>query len=630
MLLVDDRLTAARDHAKAGRHDNATILYEGILDIAPGHPEALCHLLEQRLLEGDLDGARERMGRATSRTMQDPRFLTLCAKVMMLSGKTEDAERFVDRALALDEAYPDAVMMKAEFLAASGQIPEAEVLLTTLRNHLPANTDVLLAIARLYAGYGLLGPALEVAQDAVRTAPGQANANAFVADLLTRLCDHAKATPFFEKAHLAGPNNPTYLLGLAANCEEVGQTSEALRLAKRATLLFPESVDGWLLYIKIMAGRNEAAEALRAFMPIAKRIPDAAMATLALATAYRLAGHPAQALKLLAPLFSSAQTLGPALRSQAMALMRNSLLATGQVDAAGATLDGPVIAQALRIPPEDIQDPGRLKARLEEAAFVIDPATSNLELMTLIRFARVFSPQKTAHIVGPAALGQLIDLFGFQSFIANDVPTTDPRPGDPKPSFPVSQFTALPAAVRGEVSAPVPYLEADPGRIGRWRTALADYPKPWIGVAWDGDPTKITLDTLMPALTDLGGTLVAVNWDDTRHQLNGRTGILDGGKHFSSLHDLAALSACLDCVIGPDTLALHAAGALQTPGVVVLAFDRPWYWADRDGHCLWYPSIVPVGAPQNGRLATLMPDLVPQIRTAALNLLASGGKNRPS
>jgi len=626
MLLVEDRLKAARDHAQAGRHENAAILYEGILDIAPGHPEALAHLLEYRLQEGDLEAARQRMSQATPKTMEDAHFLTLCAKVMILSDKPDEAERFVDRAVALNETQPDAVMMKAEFLAASGQISDAEILLTRLRAVVPDNTDLLLAIARLYAGFGLLGPALEVAQDAVHIAPDEANLNALVADMLSQLGDHARASSFYEKAHLAEPNNAAYLLGLAANCEAVGQKSEALRLVKRTTVLFPEFVDGWLFYIKIMAARNDAATALREFAPVAKRIQDKTQATLALATAYRLAGVPAQALKLLTPLQNAAAQLSPPIRSQVMALSRNCYLSLGDVDAVALTLDETMISHALHVSADTIEDPAAFKEALQTTAFVVDPAVTNLELMTLLRFVTTFSPDRNAEVVGPSAIGQLVGLFGFKNYIANDIPSPESGAGAAplKSSFPVSQLVALPPEARGPVDAAIPYLHADPARVEKWRTALSEYPKPWIGLAWDGDPTKLTLETLLPAAGDLEGTLVATNWDETRHQLNGIGGILDAGRHFKSLHDLTALLACLDLVIGPDTMALHAAGALGKPGIAIHEFDGPWYWASKDQHSLWYPSIRTQAAPQPGAWALMMPDLAPHLHSTAESMLGSG------
>jgi len=624
MLLVEDRLKAARDHAQAGRHENAAILYEGILDIAPGHPEALAHLLEYRLQEGDLDSARERMSQATPKTMENAHFLTLCAKVMILSDKPDEAERFADRAVALDETQPDAVMMKAEFLAAAGQISEAEVLLTRLRGIVPDNTDILLAIARLYAGFGLFGPALEVAQDAVHIAPDQADLNALVADMLSQLGDHAKASPFYEKAHLSEPNNAAYLLGLAANCEAVGQKSEALRLVKRTTLLFPEFIDGWLFYIKIMAARNDAAAALREFAPVAKRIQDKTQATLALATAYRLAGVPAQALKLLAPLQKAAAQLSPPIRSQVMALSRNCFLSLGDPDAVALTLDEAMVGHALHLSAEAVKDPQALKKELQETAFVVDPAVSNLELMTLLRFVCAFSPDRSIEVVGPSAIGQLAALFGFKNYIANDVPGPETAPAPPKSSFPVSQLVALPPEVRGAVEAGLPYLQADPERVEKWRTALSDYPKPWIGLAWDGDPAKLTLETLLPAAGDLDGTLVATNWDETRHQLNGVGGILDAGRHFKSLQDLTALLACLDLVIGPDSLALHAAGALGKPGIVIHEFDGQWYWASTDRRSLWYPSIMTASAPRPGAWALMIAELTPHIHATAESILGPG------
>ena len=102
------------------------------------------------------------------------------------------------------------------------------------------------------------------------------------------------------------------------------------------------------------------------------------------------------------------------------------------------------------------------------------------------------------------------------------------------------------------------------------------------------------LDAIAGAVRDaLGGagTLVSLAFDATRADLNGRTDIVDAGTAFQDARDLIAALAHLDLVIGGDCVALHAAGALARPGLVLVPPLLPWAWAHIDGRALWYPSV---------------------------------------
>lgn len=613
MLLVDDRLKAARDHALAGRHDNAALLYESILDMSPGHSEALSGLIETRLANGDLEGAQSLLSKATAATGQDPGFLTLAAKIALLSQKHEEAEKLVDRALALDPFHPQAALIKAEFLAAANALPEAEELLNTVRSRNTGDTDILQGIAKLYFAYGLFSPALMVAQEAHALSPDNAALNAFVGQILTVLGDHGKATPFLEKAHLKEPTHPEYLLSLANNAAAIGQVSEALRLANRAKTLFPELMPAWLCYIKIKAERDEAVEALREFAPVAKGAKDRMDATLTLGTAYRLAGEPEKTLQLLEPLLANAARMDEPVRMRLHGILRDAFLSTGQLDKVSATVEiSPDAGGVLQ--PGIAADPDAVKRQLENAAVVIDPGLTNLEFMVLARFVGAIGRGPETPIAGSASLSQLARMFGYRNYLANDVPNAADQSQDISTTLPASQILALPDAVRGGPAGALPYLPVREDYLAKWRAALSEFPRPWIGLSWNEAAPGLTLDTLLPALGQLPGTLVSTVWDHSRKQLEGHPGIIDAGRHFQNLDDLAALIQLLDFVIGPDGLATHAAGAAGRPGLVIVSHTGPWYWYAEDKRCLWYPSLDVVKAPRFGHWAAILPDVTAEIQ----------------
>lgn len=622
MLLVEDRIKAAREHAKAGRHENAAMLFESILDVSPGHPQALCGLIEAKLAGADFEGAQRVVSKASGRAAQDPDFLALAAKMALLARKPEDAERLASLALSLDANHTGAALVKADVLAAAGQTAAAEELLNSVRGANATDTAVLFGLAKLYFSFGLFSPALDVAQQALRQEPEDPALNGFLGQILTFLGDHEKATPFLEKAHLDAPNNPEYLLALANNAAAIGHLSEAARLAKRTTAMFPQLMPAWLCYIKIMADRGEAITALREFAPVAKSASDRMDATLTLATAYRLAGEPAKALQLVLPLAANLGRLADMVRERILAILQDCYLSTGQIDKV-APLRAPQAAKLLKLNSAQAANPDVLQEQLARTTFVLDPGLTNLEFMVLARFIGAAGRGRETPVAGPGTLRQLVSMFGYSTYIANDDPRVEYRAEQHPLTLPVSHLFAVPEGLRGGQTGPLPYLPIPQERQVRWKAALSEFPRPWIGIAWNASATGLSLETLVPCLRALPGTLVSLVWDGSRKQLAGHKAIIDAGLHITSLADLAALVSVLDLVIAPDGMPVHAAGAAGVPGIVVNTSASPWYWCDDQGNSLWYPSIQVLRAPRPGRWAELMPEMEDTLIASARGLLGT-------
>lgn len=606
MLLVDDRLQAARDHAAAGRHDNAALLFESILDISPGHPEALTGLIETSLSRGDLQSAQSLLTKATAQSERDAGFLALAAKVALAGNNPGEAECLADRALAIDPFHVQATLLKAEFLAAAGALSDVEVLLNTVREQTESQ-DILHGIARLYFSIGLFAPALASAREAHALDPDDAALNALVGQLLTVLADHGEAAGFLQKAHLQDPANPEYLLALADNAAATGQLTEALRFADRVKTLFPDSMPAWLCYIRIKAERGEAEEALRDFAPVAKASKNRMEAVLTLGNVYGLAGEPEKTLQLLEPLLGNSDRLEEPDRTRLLSVLREAYLATGQLDRLPEVLNLSG-SDAAKKPDEEA-----LANHLRSSAMVVDPGLSNLEFMVMARFIGAAGQGTQTPVIGAATLAGLVRLFDFDTFLPSDARlVAQPHP-EVSGTFPVSGLLAVPAQMRGGLTGSTPYLPAREDRLQRWRDALSEFPKPWIGIAWNEAPPGLTLDSLLAGLPQLPGTLVSTIWDHSRSQLAGHKGIIDAGRHVEQLEDLAALVQVLDYVVGPDGIVLHAAGASGTPGLALVPRVAPWYWFSEEGRSIWYPSLDVIRSPRAGHWATLLPELSEEI-----------------
>jgi hypothetical protein len=345
----------------------------------------------------------------------------------------------------------------------------------------------------------------------------------------------------------------------------------------------------------IQSGQVEMA--LARFATVAQQHPDRIAALLALAGCYRVAGRPEGALHLLAPIMDRINLLPLDHRLKAHSLLRDCYLSTGEIERMRQVL-----------PLFDPEDAGVGQA-FAEATIIIDRGFSSLEALVLLRFA----PRQDAvrAIRGAESLGDLVALIPGVDFSADDLPK-DNVDSQTIRAFPLSAVLSLPE-LPAAVSAPQPYIEAASERRAVWRRSLADLPRPLLGIAWDQNRPGLLLDDLRPVLSAFRGTLVSLVWDEGRPQLAAWPEIIDAGRHFSSLADLAAVIAEIDGVIAPDGLAAHLAGGIGRAGCVLSQPNPPWYWHCATGRSTWYPSIQVLTTSQFGNWADRLGDLAEAI-----------------
>jgi tetratricopeptide (TPR) repeat protein len=155
------------------------------------------------------------------------------------------------------------------------------------------------------------------------------------------------------------------------------------------------------------------------------------------------------------------------------------------------------------------------------------------------------------------------------------------------------------------VPADVPYLEADPALVERWRERLASSDCFRVGVAWQGNPhhkwdrwRSVPLALFAPLAEVPGARLVSLQQGPGSEQLpalRGRFDVLDLGTELAAAPgawaNVAAVIACLDLVVSVDTATAHLAGALGVPVWVPLPTLVDWRWLLGRDDSPWYPTM---------------------------------------
>lgn len=598
MILVERRLTAATRHRAEGRSENALAIYQEILDMSPANVEALQGLGEVLLELGRVEEAARIAAQVVSVAPSDIRTLALQAVAARAMGDVAGEALALEQAAVLDPLHPATACMRAEKARNAGELAAGErILVDALRQH-PENTTLLNALSQTYMVAGLLGDALELSLKAVKIEPNSTAHLILLGSQLSAVGHHGQALEHFEQASLLDPANILPMIFMADAHGALGQLTEGLRIVRRAIALRPEQLAARRIQARIRIQQGEVAEAIGELAETARRHPDKIEALIAVGDAYRQAGEHAQALHLIEPLIGRNASLSLQHRQAVLAIVRESRLSLGMIDEATSLMremglgglsnsekdkSGTASGEAgqTRIDSLSVSDQRPFKSM----PLLIGEHMSMLEALPLLRFR--IAQDADLPLRGPAAFAELAALLPNTDF----QPVEGARPIPGVDGFPLTAILALPAEVRGPVEMSAPYVVAPQDRRIFWRDSLAPLPRPWVAIAWNAGRPGLVLEDLLPLFGAFSGSLISTMWDEGRHQLADAPDVIDAGVHFEDLADLAALLAEVDALVGPDGLALHVAGAMQKRGAVLVQPNAPWYWSERDGNALWYPSI---------------------------------------
>lgn len=366
--------------------------------------------------------------------------------------------------------------------------------------------------------------------------------------------DVGEALALAERAHLAAPLDVETAEHLALCQGEAGRMKEAEATCRGILAFAPNHVGLRALLARIQLADGRADAALAELTRFAKANPRSAEAMVALASVARQAGRLGTATSLL----DHALKLEPD-HAPARALKDEIAFAEGRFPPG---VEGEVPQQARLTVPRDL------------------PAG---EFVLLARFLPAL-----ADAAGRVKLSASEPVAALAAHLPVTLDLAEPSPGEP--SFPVTALRRCFALERDWLGGSKPYLSPDPARQARWRQALDEHPRPWIGVVWDGDPSGLSMDRIRAALPP-GGSAVSLMVGPSRHDLKAWPEAVDAGRHCGEVADMIAAIANLDLVVGPDMAMLPIAGALGRAGVAAVGCHRPWPWANREGRSLWYPSL---------------------------------------
>lgn len=547
-------LSAASRFLAAGSAQEAAALIEAALAVCPNDPDVLNAYGSLLLLRGDLPQATDVLGAAATAY---PTHVNLCANLgaaHQMAGRHAEARHCLQRAVVL---APDA------------QGP-------------------LLALARGRLMAGDTDEAEEAAAAALARNPGNAEATGLLGLIALTRGDHSEAERRFRAALERGAGDSALLRGLSICCLYRGATGEALALADRAWLADPLDRDGLQHLARCQAEAGRLAEAEATCAKLLAFAPNH-VSTRALLAHIRLArGEPERALADLTAFAKANPGSTAALSALAGTARQSGRLAEAEALCCEILRREPDHAAALKLSGEIALAQGRFPPHSESVLpggirISVPPDMLAGEFILLSRFLPALADGD-----GRVRLHAQEHFLPLAAHLPVGFEEGPPRPGEA--TLPLANVLRCFDLDGDWLADPHPYLTADTARAARWRQALQEHPRPWIGLTWSLDAQGLAMEDVRAAIPP-GATPISLMMGAGRHALARWPEALDAGFRLAGFADMIAAIACLDYIIGPDTAATHLAGAVGLPGMAAVGAHQPWHWASRGERALWYPTL---------------------------------------
>jgi len=221
------------------------------------------------------------------------------------------------------------------------------------------------------------------------------------------------------------------------------------------------------------------------------------------------------------------------------------------------------------------------------------------DTLQFVRYARLLKDRGAGKVIleCPPSLARLLRRQSAIDQVVNK--------GEPLPSFDVYAFLlSLPRFFGtnsvAQIPADVPYLDADPDLVARWRTRLESAPGFHVGISWQGSRSHrgdrwrsvpaSQFANLARASENV--SLVSLQKGPGSEQLPQIPGLaMDLGHELTDFADTAAVLKSLDLVVTIDTALAHLAGALGVPVWVAIPFAPDWRWLLEREDSPWYPTM---------------------------------------
>ncbi|WP_109481000.1 tetratricopeptide repeat-containing glycosyltransferase family protein [Paraburkholderia sp. C35] len=514
-----------------------------------------------------------------------------------LAGRLDEAERGYRQTLEADPHHADALHLLGVVLLSGGVWAEAEALIRwaiSLRDDASFHAN----LADLLMKRRRIPEAEAACRRAIAIDAGCALAHFLLAEAANGAARVAEAEQTYRRAIACQPDLIAAHNNLGTLLMSVNRLDEAVAMFHSALAVDPHYIHA--LYNLGMAQLRSLRldEAETAFRRALDVRPDHRDALHNLATTYKLAGRYAEAEHCYRQTLASHPDFADARFNLGILL-----LMLGRLDEAWPHAEARYSPQRHQkhVPPPS-GTPQWQGEPLEGKSLVLWHEQGYGDCVQFARYAPLLKARGVRHLtlMCPEPLKPLMTTLDGVDQVCTHTSEIGPSDYWAYPmSMPLQFGTTL-----DTMPASLPYLQALPERIARWRVRLGTQPGIRIGLVWKGfaenahDATR-SLPGLAPLapLWDVPGanffSLQKGQGEDEAAAPPAGQPIVNLGSDITDFADTAAIIAQLDLLITVDTAAAHVAGALGKPCWLMLPRDwTDWRWLLERDDSPWYPGVM--------------------------------------
>jgi tetratricopeptide (TPR) repeat protein len=633
-----EMVEAAEGYAREGNLRVAATLAEGAGAAAGTDARALRRLAacEERI------GRRERalalLRRVVESDRADPRPRVELGRLLLRSGVPHEAEEVLRRALALRPGDAAAQLTLGHVLIERGDLEGARRAFEGLVRAKPRSAEAHYGLGRALFSGSRRAEAEASFRRALELDPRHVGARAAVGDLLRLRARFEEAREAYEAALAVDPSSEEASIGLALSLFALGEREETLGILRRLIRANPRSARLHRHLGGVLRDSAATEEAIPVLREALRLDPKDADAMRFLGSALGDLGRYGEARAMF-----EAALAGAPHRADLWNEMGIFEMYAGRTEAAERCL-----RQAIELGPELPAHHNNLghcliiQGRLEEGWALLDHRgglaghAEGHQRFALPRWEGEPLGGRSILVYAEQGLGDEIMFASCIPDLARAagrcIAECDPRlaeifarsfPGvevqaskrwdagewferlQPKPELQVAAGS-LPRYFRRRLEdfpRHSGYLQADPARVERWRSRLAQLgAKLCVGISWKGGLVRtgemrrtLKLERLLPILRQPGVVFVSLQYTESRAdllRLEREHGIRvhHWQEAIADYENTAALACALDGVISVCTALVHLCGALGRP-VWVLAPHNPGFRYRIGERNPWYPGV---------------------------------------
>ncbi|MGJ4941474.1 tetratricopeptide repeat protein [Bradyrhizobium sp. HKCCYLS1011] len=637
-VLCNDILTSQPDYLPAlhlsaviafasGRMTEGAALLGRVFDLDPNHVPALDTLGDALAVKGEHEGAIKAFARAAALRPHDATRHAKLGSALVELSRFEEAEAAYRHALSLAPNLTRTRFNLAVALTRQHKFSEAEQAYRAVLFGDPAYPGAWVALGSVLAEQDKFDEAVSAYLNGLGLDPNDAAIHSALGSVLFRQDQFEDAIVHFRRAIALAPGDIAAVALLAHALHEAGHAEEAAETYRRASILDPADVVVLSNLGACLCRLGRLEEAVVACERALALKPDHAPAHTNLGIIYENQGDAEAAVAAHRRAIAADAAYARGHANLAVAL-RN----TGDLDEALAASH-----QAVALAPDNAltrynhahfllmcgdfkngfvehQWGRRCRSLSDGMPSFAEPEWQGelLEGRTLLLFADYGigdALQFVRYLPMVAGKGGSIVL-QVQPAIAS---LLRPMPGvavvargEPLPHFDLQlALMDLPrifATTLETIPADIPYLQADPVKVARWRAELAKTPRLKVGVVWAGNPRhkgdgqrSLAAEAVLPRLITPGIQLFSLQKEprpaDAQVLAQLGSAVIDLAPALGDFADTAAAVAALDLVISVDTSTAHLAGALGRPVWMLLPYALDWRWLRDREDSPWYPTM---------------------------------------